>query len=555
MQFSLQALYEQFIKTTNWWTRSNCNLPLIRYLGAKFKLYRAENYDYVVTIERCLPLQATDLMYISCHPAVMMMTKRAIFVPCRKNSFFKKPYKTVRVRPPSQMKTGWHFQKDLANFPLVVIRAVACSFDRIYTSSSASSATIGFTSLNLQSFQLHNWNTPPTSGYQPQPTQWLLGIPKLTSTTTDPTSYKVGDLTYLGNTTKKQLGTPINATVTSDYFSKPDYWGNIFCPEYLKGTNPVFVTNKDPKTWMESEKDKLIKNSHNVTLKTTSNLIQCRYNPFNDKGVGNAIYLISNRDNQHWEQPEDPKLMRINLPLWLLPFGWLDWQKKAKIVSSVDVSYMTVIQCPTIDPPNQKHIYLPLDETFLSGTSPYTTQLFDNDSKFWYPKNRFQADSLNTIGTCGPGIIKLPKTQSCEAHMQYYFHFKFGGCPPPMEQICNPETEPKYPIPDTKHETTSLQSPTTPIQTYLYSFDERRGIITNTAAKRIKKDSETETTSLALAGPATDLQPSYKILQESTESSSEEEEEDIHLQLRHLRRKQKLLRRRILQLLDTQNLE
>nr|UGV38869.1 MAG: ORF1 [TTV-like mini virus] len=560
MQFSILALFEQFLKSQNWWTKSNCNLPLVRYNGLTLKFYRAESYDYLVIVERCLPFEATDLMYTSCHPSIMMMTKGVIFVPCRKNTFYKKPYKKVNIKPPSQMLTKWHFQKDLAKFPLVVIRSCAASFDRIYTGSTATNTTIGFTSLNLYSFQNHNWNTPPTSGYQPQDTQWLFGIKTLT-TTTDPLQYPITSLVYLGGTKTKSLGTEISSHNIDTYFSTPNLWGNIFCPEYLKGPNPVLITTTNPNTLktklkeLLSQSSKKIQDANAFTVKTTPNLINCRYNPFNDKGVGNMIFLLSNRDNHRWEVPDDPKTTRQNLPLWLLPFGFLDWQKKQKFVSSIDVSYLTVIVCPTIDPPNSKHIYLPLDDTFLAGTSPYTNELFDNDRDYWYPKTRFQVNAINTIGTCGPGIIKLPRQQSCEAHFEYMFRFKFGGCPPPMETICNPTEEAKYPVPDSKYETTSLQNPETPIHTYLYNFDERRGLLTQKASKRIKKDSDTETTTFPFTGPSTDLPAPQQEMEVSEESTSEEEEENLHLQLRHLRRKQKLLRRRILQLLDTQNLE
>ena len=64
--------------------------------------------------------------------------------------------------------------------------------------------------------------------------------------------------------------------------------------------------------------------------------------------------------------------------------------------------------------------------------------------------------------------------------------------PPTNGKICSPAAQPTYPIPDPKHETTSLQNPTQPIQTYLYNFDERRGLLTEKAAKRMRKDYRTE---------------------------------------------------------------
>ncbi len=145
-----KVLYEtNLVKSTNWWTTTNCNLPLIRYNGCTIKLYSTEKYDYVAHIDRCYPLYATDLMYMSCQPSILMLTKRAIFVPCRQSSKYKRPYKKVFVKPPTQMSTTWHFQQDFCNTTLFVIRCSVCSFDRMYTSSNASSTTSSFTSLKL----------------------------------------------------------------------------------------------------------------------------------------------------------------------------------------------------------------------------------------------------------------------------------------------------------------------------------------------------------------------------------------------------------------------
>ncbi len=459
------------------------------------------------------------------------------------------------------------FQADMCKQPLLVIQTCIASFDRMFLAADAQSTTMGFISLNTQSFLLHNWNTPPTTGYKPQENQWLYG---LLNGTEPPEDEKINELVYLGGTGPYETGTPMkhmNETELNKYFSLPQRWGNIFHDNYLMGTQPVFVTNKSPAEIISYTKttgrppgipqltdNTTIKDSTIFTRKSTANTIQCRYNPFNDKGVGNKIFLVSNNtDRGPWSEPTDPKLVREDLPLWLLPFGWLDWQNKLNHVSAVDTSYMTLIESPYISPP-QKY-YLVLDEDFQTGTSPYSETLFDSDKKHWYPKNRYQAQTLNNIACCGPGIIKLQNQQSCEAHMLYKFHFKFGGCPPPMEKICSPAAQPTYPIPNSKHATTSLQSPTTPIQTYLYSFDERRGLLTEKAAKRIKKDYETQKTIMPFTkATSTDLPPPRQETQTSDSETSEEEEE-IHLQLQQLRRKQKRLKQRILNLLTQQSLE
>nr|UGV36464.1 MAG: ORF1 [TTV-like mini virus] len=564
LQFNLNCLYEQFLKATNWWTKSNCNMPLVRYLGCSLKFYCTENFDYVVKVERCLPLEATDTMYLSTQPSILMLTSGSILVPCRKNSKYKKPYKKVFVKPPSQFTTKWLFQADICKFPLLIIRAAAASFDRYYTASSAISPTIDLNSLNTNSFVLHNWNTPPTSGYKPQENQWLYTVEHSTE---PPENNLVKDLIYLGNTGPTTGQTHIGIIETNkvkEYFSNPKRWGNIFEVHNFMGDNPLFVTNKSPaeiiKLTEQSQggipqltNNTTIKASQIFTRKTTPNIIECRYNPFADKAVGNKIFLVHNStDRGPWEEPHDIKLMRQDLPLWLLTYAWTDWQNKLQAVSKVDTSYMTIIECPYIEP-KQKY-YLFLDQPFLQGTSPYSPDLFPSDASHWYPKNRYQVQSLNTIANTGPGMIKLQPEQSMEAHFLYKFHFKFGGCPPPMEKICSPAAQPTYPIPDPKYETTSLQNPTQPIQTYLYNFDERRGLLTEKAAKRMRKDYRTEKDAFPFTGLSTDLPPPHQKIQ-TTDTETSESEEETCLQLQLLRNKQKRLKRRILRLLTQHHSE
>ncbi len=123
------------------------------------------------------------MLYMSTQPSIMGMTKRCIHVPCKQNSNNKKPYKKVWIKPPTQMSTGWHFQQDLANFPLVVLTASATSFDRFYAHSNSASTTIGFDSLNTRLFKFHDWQAPPTTGYKPNSQMYVWGVANGGSTT------------------------------------------------------------------------------------------------------------------------------------------------------------------------------------------------------------------------------------------------------------------------------------------------------------------------------------------------------------------------------------
>lgn len=196
---------------------------------------------------------------------------------------------------------------------------------------------------------------------------------------------------------------------------------------------------------------------------------------------------------------------------------------------------------------------MPLDYDFLNGNSPYRPpgNITPSDQHNWHPKVAFQTRSINTIASCGPATIKLPKDTSCEGHIRYRFHFKVGGQPPPMSILKNPSEQTKYPIPNNFVETPSLQSPATPIEQLLWSFDERRQTLTKTATKRITEYKEPETSLLQITDPSSSCPTALYKEKETSETETEEEEEaPIQEQLNKQRRKQKLLRQQIKLLLN-----
>nr|UGV38895.1 MAG: ORF1 [TTV-like mini virus] len=555
IQFTLSALYELFVKGQNWWTSTNCNLPLIRYNGVRLKFYRTEKYDYVVQIIRCYPMKSTDTMYMSTQPSILMQNKKSILIPCRQNSTSKKAYKKVFVQPPAQMQTHWYFQQHLANTPLLIILISAASFDRYYTSAQSKSTTIGFKSLNSTTFQMHNFKKPGTQGYKPQEKLSFWGLKN--GSPTDPDNEKCENLVYLGNTLPLTQGETVKQSNNQPtYFTNINKWGNIFDPLWLVGDGPLYSTNQsllDLKTNWDTIKDQTIKSSTKFTRRTIPNLVDCRYNPLKDKGTGNKIFMVSiTNDYTTWKEPTNPKLIRKDLPLWILCWGWFDWQKKLQEIHLIDNEYLTVIVSPYIEP--FLHFYIPLDDNFYNETeptSPYVDYLTDGDSKNFHPKNAFQLKTINEIGACGPGVIKLQPDHSCEAHFEYKFHFKVGGCPAPMDNIRDPSTQEIYPIPDTKQTTTSLQNPESSIYTYLYDFDERRGFLTQKAIDRIQKDKETEQTIIPFTGTRLDLPASPKTPSTSDQETSEEETEDILQQLKLLRKKQRKLKLNILKIVQS----
>lgn len=466
------------------------------------------------------------------------------------------------------MRNQWYFQKDLAFLPLFQLFTTCCSLDRMYLNSSAISTTTGFVSLDTNGFKSHNFPMHRTQPYEPVNNQILFG---LSNGEYDIRKIKIGTLILLGDTYNNTEGTPlqevdIQAVGTETKFTQqlkkvknsPGYWGNPFYHKYFYGDQRIIYSliSFDEIIQKYKQENETLNKSGTDFKFQTQDYIHCRYNPFKDKGQGNKIYLVNTDSGPHlddWTPPTDEDIVTENIPLWLGFWGYLDFQRKCNTTNTIDNKTICVIKSPYIVP-NTLTYYVPLDENFLHGQSPYEDHLIPSDNYGWHPKVRFQVQSINAIALCGPAVVKLPPQTSVEGHIKYDFYFKVGGQPAPMSALTAPDKQPKWITPNNPNnifQTTSLQSPTSPFEYTLYNFDQRRGQITQKAAQRITSHQETESSFLPITDPSSccPITP-YKEQQTSDSSETEEDETPIETQLIQQRREQKLLRKRIKQLLN-----
>lgn len=102
-KFSLEVLFQEHKRSRNVWTKSNCNLDLIRYLYCTFRLYRHRFRDYIFQYSIESPMETDIATHPSCHPARLVLMKHHITVP----SFASKPhgrrYLKVKIKPPKLM--------------------------------------------------------------------------------------------------------------------------------------------------------------------------------------------------------------------------------------------------------------------------------------------------------------------------------------------------------------------------------------------------------------------------------------------------------------------
>nr|UGV34800.1 MAG: ORF1 [TTV-like mini virus] len=568
-KFTLDCLYNEHEKARNIWTKGNKNLPLIRYTGCRFRIYRPKNIDAVVKFQNCFPMTATNLTYVGTQPYMMMLSKDSKKISRLDNTKNKKPYKQFKFPPPQQMTNKWFFSADIAKKGLIMVAATAASFDEMYISKYAESDTISFLVLNTKIFQNRQFATLTTTGYNPKDRFWLWGT---SSTDTNP---KIGNMVFLGDTTQYKAGVEIDKIPNltqpktikdylDNYASNPDYWGNPFHAQYTEHEDHLYFTTQSPHVALQPYTSKPLTETINnlgFTKVTQELYFNVRYNPNKDKGYNTQIYFKSNWQAQTgWEPPTNPNLILTGFPLWLIVWGWIDYHLKLAEITNVDTHYIIAIKSDAIEP-QELHLdaWVPLDKQFLHGDSEWHDNQgrTDWDNTHWYPQTHYQHRTIETIAQSGPATAKLGKNITEELHCEYAFYFKAGGCVPPMDKITDPTKQPIYPIPTNIAEPNSLQSPTEPIDTFLYQFDERRGQITEKAADRISKDFTSTKTLFADSETTGSDVPVLQTFKEIQDSSEEEETQETSLlqQLIKQRTKQQLIRHRIKQLLTQLQLQ
>nr|UGV37600.1 MAG: ORF1 [TTV-like mini virus] len=518
--FSLGALYQQFKRLMNWWTKDNDGLPLVQYKGCKFKFYKSWDCDYIVTAQTCPPMTDTEYKHLDSHPYRQLMNKRPIIVPNLVRKPSKKTYKVKRFAPPSLLENKWYFQQDFCATNLIMLTTSAASFDQFWLPNDEISQVITFHSLNTKIFANPNFHTHDTYGYNPKTNMILWGTGN--GTHQKPTTY--GQLHYLGDTDKYKLG---------------ETWSNTFPPNRQTWGNPFYHDHSSIDTKLYYSTTTPINASTKAEITELDPIyITCRYNPLKDTGEGNQVFFKSTSicKKNIFEPEDNPDIHISGFPLWLIFWGWTDWLEKKKPINQIYLNYYIVIVTDFIEP--KLPGYLILDEDFIF---PDPTKLTETDKLYWHPRWAYQKKTANRIGISGPCTPKLNKAHSIQINAFYTFYFKFGGCPAPMQNIKDPCEQPKFPVPSDQLQTIQIIDPATDKQSLLHDFDERRQTITETASKRIKKAKDSKTNIFAdLLNP--------RIQEEETSQESSEEEthpsQNITQQLLNLRRRRiKLLRK------------
>uniref|UniRef100_A0AAU7ST68 Capsid protein n=1 Tax=Gammatorquevirus homidi6 TaxID=3048391 RepID=A0AAU7ST68_9VIRU len=456
--FTLQYLYKMYVAKKNIWTSSNKYRDLTRYTGCKFTMYRHPETDFIVAYDIQPPFYITKHTYMSLHPQMLLLRKNKRIVLSTATKPNGRLTKKLKIKPPKQLSTKWFFQKDFAKYGLVAIAASACNFR--YPWLACCNENLIITLYYLQADFYHNsaW-AQTTSKYNP------VNSPQ-----------------------------PMKETLKFKY--------------YLDGKSGEYTMNaKDVETYDKSVSldtgwfNKKILNAYEVDDNTTKQALTptgtIRYNPADDDGVGNKLWVV-NTLTYNWKIPTDDDLILENYPLWLMFYGYTSFLYQVKADKNPFSSSLIIVKSKAIQRvfgTDTRGWYPLIDKSFMNGKGPGNTPPILLHRKYWYPSIYGQRDSISQIVNCGPYVPKYNETKNStwQLNYTYNFYFKWGGTYPPIPEAENPENKTTYPVPDKQQETISIADPISEkYETVFKSWDYRRGSLTKTALKRMQENIQTD---------------------------------------------------------------
>nr|UGV39069.1 MAG: ORF1 [TTV-like mini virus] len=549
-QLNLGNLFTQNQYYMNFWTHTNRGLNLCRFLGCRLTLYRQRDTDYLFTYYTEEPRNAGKYWYPTFHPIKLLTDKNKITVTSLKTQPLKrKIYKRIWLKPPKLLQNKWYFQQHLSNYPLLTFAVTATSLNSMFISTKANNSNITFPTLNTEFFKRSAFQyTQQNKGYFPKEGTYVYG---LTNGYVDLKKVKRRDTIYLGGQTNDP-GVPISSLSATTYTKAQ--WGNVFFHQYLNHDKTTFITSDEPQTFYSPtniEKTVNYDNESKAQIKFDPYFWLERYNPYKDKGDGNEAYWLSVSDatKNNWEPPKDEDLIIRGHPLWLMLWGWEDYTKKCGKITNFDENVILVIKTKYISGTHQ--YYVPLNQSFIQGQAPYFNdpeEISTWDTGHWFPKWKFQRETINNLLMTGPGVCKSENQDSIQAFMKYDFFFKWGGNTSTLEHISDPVSQPITPSPPGQYLQNEITNPENSIENLLYQWDIRRHTLTQAATKRIS-ECTTDDCSLFTDGKQTSTDIPFQIHQKTQEkTTTEEEKKTLLLQLQQLEQYNRELQQRFLKL-------
>nr|UHK05659.1 MAG: ORF1 [Torque teno midi virus] len=464
-RFTLQWLYDQWRLRQNIWTKPNTYKDLCRFIVAKINFYRHKTTDFIVQYSRQPPFLIDKWTYMQYHPYMLLQSNHIKIIPSLETNPRGKYKKRVTIRPPKQMLSKWFFQRQFATADLFQIVTAACSLSYPRLGCCNENRTLTIYYLNPYFYQYSDWGQTKDYPNYYKPYNNIADLEFWSGNQKNPTKYKP----------KQEIEKGGESHTTSRYYASINYNTGYFSPKVLSAFKVMSDTTTESKPLP---------------------LGVARYNPVEDDGKGNEIWLASIHNNAYAKPAED-NLNFNGYPLWLAFWGYWSYLQKIKDKSFFSLHYF-VVRSPyiyTAQTEGTKNFFPIIDWAFVQGKEPYDGYLTSTDKSLYYPTAHNQIITINNICKLGPYVPKYEndRLSTWELPIKYNFVFKWGGPHIADHIVENPKTQPQYDVPDHLQKTVQIGDPTKQKpETMFHDWDYRRGFITSTALSRMQQNLESD---------------------------------------------------------------
>jgi len=469
---NLKWLYNQYLQHQNIWTRTNEYTDLCRYTGCKITFFRHPFVDFVISYDRMPPFDLNKYTYPETQPQNMLLRKRKKILLSKLTKTNSRQKLILKIKPPKQMITKWFFQRDFCEANLVKLSAAAASFSFPGISHGAQSTIFTVTALNIEFYKQSTWCQAGKT-YKPYDTIQM------------PVHF-----VYKERGSLKTFTIPAEITYT-DAISYAKGW---FSPKALFATK-VFAGGAPP-----SIVGTTVKAGAGSTEIAALPTVTLRYNPYEDTGHGNQIFLTSCLTGNFNKPTLTPDLNFDGVPLWLGFYGYWDFILQSTKNKGVFDQHMFVIKSDALHPlgTTSSQKYHPIyDTVYGTGSLPWDEYLSQRVKDNWYPTAEWQKIIINSFVCAGPYMPKFQpedKDTTWQLNYKYEFFFKWGGPHVTDPTVEDPCTRRKYTVPDTVFQTVPISNPSKlNTESILHAWDFRRGIVTQKALKRMSENLQTDT--------------------------------------------------------------
>nr|UGV44506.1 MAG: ORF1 [Torque teno virus] len=476
-KFTLRILYDEYKRFMNYWTASNEDLDLCRYLGVNLYFFRHPEVDFIIKINTMPPFLDTELTAPSIHPGMLALDKRARWIPSLKSRPGKKHYIKIRVGAPKMFTDKWYPQTDLCDMVLLTVYATAADMQYPFGSPLTDSVVVNFQVLQSmydekisilpdQKQERQNlltsianyipfYNTTQTiaqlkpfvdaGGYTSNTTTtWgsLLNTTKFTTTATTTYTYPGTTnttVTFITANDTWYRGTAYNNKITdvttkaAELYSKATkvLLGNTFTQEdYTLEYHGGLYSS----IWLSPGRS---------YFETPGAYTDIKYNPFTDRGEGNMLWIDwLSKKNMNYDKVQS-KCLISDLPLWAASYGYLEFCAKSTGDQNIHMNARLLIRSPFTDPQLVVHTnpnkgFVPYSLNFGNGKMPGGSSNVPIRMRAkWYPTLFHQQEVLEALAQSGP-FAYHSDIKKVSLGMKYRFKWIWGGNPVRQQVVRNP---------------------------------------------------------------------------------------------------------------------